>query len=73
MFISRLSAGCLRVSRRGTADAEIKISFAENPELPKLLSLKPEGGQNIKLCMLRPLPGILPSFRLPGSFDFVLS
>ena len=31
---------------RGTADAEIKVSTTENPDLPNVLPLKPEVGQN---------------------------
>ena len=34
---------------RGTAEAEIKVPSAENPELSAVLSVKPGGGQNIVL------------------------
>jgi len=40
-------------------DVQIKVCFAENPELSKVPSFKPEVGQNIGFYADL-LPGILP-------------
>ena len=40
------------VQQLGTADVEIKVSAAENPELPKVPRLKPGAGQTTALYVL---------------------
>ena len=42
-----------------TTDTEIKVPSAENAELSKLPTFMPGVSQNIQLCMLFLLPGIL--------------
>ena len=37
---------------QGTADAEIKVLYVENPEQAKILPLKPRVNQNIDLGVL---------------------
>ena len=44
----------------GTVDAEIEAFSTENLKLSEVLSLEPGLGQNVLLCMFRPLPEILP-------------
>ena len=64
----------------GTADAEIKVSSAENPELSKVLSLKAEVDSNmhaapasIRFKLYGLLSGFsaLCNFCFPSSFNFI--
>jgi len=63
------------VSEKNPADAKIKISFTENPELTKIMfsHLKPGVYQVIAIYVFRPLSGFFPrpNFDLPGPFTFI--
>ena len=60
-------------SRVTTADAEIKVISAENPELSTCLSLKPGWSRSEYNpgCYTYGKEFILSKFCLPGSFNFI--
>ena len=48
---------CADLAQRGTADAEIKVPFAEKPALREFLSFQAWNRSDVVKCMLRQLPG----------------
>ena len=58
--------------RCDTADAEIKLSSVETPELSTVMMFKPRIGQNIALYVSPAVRNhILFTFYLPSSFSFI--
>ena len=56
-----------------TADAEIKVSSAENPELSEVFSSKPDAGQNIAVLASSAARNFPRSnLYFPGQFNFIL-
>ena len=58
-------------SQWGTADVEIKVPSFENPELSKVLSVKPVAGQNIAWRASTVAVNLISVFHvcLPDSFS----
>ena len=58
----------------GTADAEIKVPSVENPELKKVLPLKPKIGQYIDMyATLTARVFFRANFYTPGPFTYLFS
>ena len=64
------SMTCLKYTTvQGAADAEIKVTFVENPQLTNVLLLKPEVGQNSHTCAPHCQEFLLcPTFYFPSWF-----
>ena len=68
------SVTCLKCTTvQGTADAEIKVTFVENPQLTNVPLLKPEVGQNSLTCFPHCQEFLLcPTFYFPSWFTLNL-
>ena len=59
--------------RRGAADAEIKVTFAENLKLSKGFSIEPDVPENriLPASFTARISGYMSKFCPTGSFDFI--